>query len=313
MQLLRPVFLLTDGEMGCVCLQVNPANHADVEAMLADAHFFFENFKKRLRGGVPNVVFKLPGTNAGLAACRSLTNQGIGVTITVNFGMFQHLPFAEAMRTGQAIYSTIVEMSGRLSFPVRDELLAKLDELTEFGIDEGKAREAAAWAGIAVVKRMVSVLKAKGYDLGRYKPLIASLRIYHGEGYQNLPHPYPDITEVVGASLISVFPNVRNPFDAQPALRLNPNQVDMPIAAEILETLRYSEIFKQAYYVDDPAWLADEDEEYHPTNSLHIEDEEAVFAWKPVNSTLVEFIKAYETTIQKLAERKQQLQGLLAG
>jgi transaldolase len=309
MRLLRPVFLLSEGEMGCVCLQVNPANHADPDAMLADAHFFFENFQRRLSGGVPNVVFKLPGTNAGLAACRSLTRQGIGVTITVNFGMFQHLPFAEAMHAGTAIYSNIVEMSGRLAYPVRDELLANIDKLTAFKIDETKAREAAAWAGIAVVKRMVSLLKAKGYDLGRYKPLIASLRIYQGEGYQSLPNPYPDITEVVGASLISVFPNVRNPFDAHPALELNPNQVDAPVAAELLETLCHSEIFKQAYYVDDPAWLAEEDEKFRPDYPLKLEDEEAVFGWKPVNSTLLEFIKAYETTIQRLGERKKQLQG----
>lgn len=127
------------------------------------------------------------------------------MTITINFGMFQHLPFAEAMRAGTAIYSNIVEMSGRLAYPVRDELLADLDMLAAFKINEAKAVEAAAWAGIAVVKRMVNLLKAKGYDLGRYKPLIASLLIYHGEGYNNLPNPYPDITEVVGASPISVF------------------------------------------------------------------------------------------------------------
>lgn len=307
MRLLRPVFLLTEGEMGCVCLQVNPANHADSKAMLRDAHYFFENFKHRLAGGIPNVVFKLPGTNAGLLACRSLTSQGVGVTITVNFGMFQHLPFADAMRAGHAIYSNIVEMSGRLSYPVRDELLSKLPELAAFTIDEGMAREAAAWAGIAVVKRMVSMLKANGYDLGRYKPLIASLRIYHGEDYRNLPNPYPDITEVVGASLISVFPNVRNPFDAQPDLELNPNQVDEPVAAEILDVLCHSEIFKQAYYVDNHDWLADEDEKYLPAYPLKLEDEEAVYTWKPVNSTLVEFIKAYEMTIQRLSERRQQM------
>jgi hypothetical protein len=81
------------------------------------------------------------------AACRALTSQSIGVNITVNFGMFQHLAFAEAIREGKALVSTITHMSGRLAFPVRDELLGKLDRLAKEGIDERQAHEAAAWSG----------------------------------------------------------------------------------------------------------------------------------------------------------------------
>ncbi len=97
MRLLRPIFLLNEGRMGSVCLQVNPGNHADTQAMVSDALFFYDLMRCHLNGGIPNVVFKLPGTQAGLDACRELTSRGIGVTITVNFGMFQHMPFAEAM------------------------------------------------------------------------------------------------------------------------------------------------------------------------------------------------------------------------
>jgi hypothetical protein len=68
MWLLRPIFLLKEGAMGCVCLQVAPTHHADAGAMVADALFFYEQFQTRLEGGVPNVVFKLPGTLAGLEA-----------------------------------------------------------------------------------------------------------------------------------------------------------------------------------------------------------------------------------------------------
>jgi hypothetical protein len=91
MRLLRPIFLITEGSMGSVCFQVDPNNHADAEAMIGDALFFYEELRSRFGGGIPNVVFKLPGTQAGLEACRALTNRGIGVTITVNFGMFQHI------------------------------------------------------------------------------------------------------------------------------------------------------------------------------------------------------------------------------
>ena len=58
----------------------------------------------------------------------------------------------------------------------------------------------------------------------------------------------------VGTSLISVFPNVRRPFDAQPNIELNPQGVDAPLPDGILETLAHSELFKQAYFVSYPEW-----------------------------------------------------------
>jgi len=305
MRLLRPIFLLTDGGMGCVCLQVNPHNHGDEEAMTADALFFYDKLRSRLGGGVPNVVFKLPGTRAGLESCRALTGRGIGVTITVNFGLFQHIPFARAIGEGQAIYSNLVEMNGRLAFPVRDELLARLDELAAFGIDEARAREAAAWAGVAVVKRVYALLKEKGYDLRRAKLLIASLRIYEGDGYERLPSAFPDITEILGASILSVFPNVRRPFDRQGEIALDPMRVEVPVPDDVLDVLARSEIFRQAYYVADRDWVPQEDERFRPDYELTLDDEEAVAVWPPVGNTLGGFQNAYDTFVQRILERRR--------
>jgi hypothetical protein len=52
-------------------------------------------------------------------------------------------------------------MSGRLAFPVRDELLGKLGELGRHGIDEAQARLAASWSGIIVLKRLHQLLNAR--------------------------------------------------------------------------------------------------------------------------------------------------------
>jgi hypothetical protein len=163
MRLMRPIFLLTAGQMGCVTLQVNPKKHGDAKTMLSDALFFYEGLQKTLNGGVPNVVFKLPGTQAGLEVCQALTGRGVGVTITVNFGLFQHLPFAQTIQQGRDIFSCLAHMSGRLAFPVRDELLGKLDQLAAYGVTEAQAREAAAWSGVAVLKRLQRLLLKKGY------------------------------------------------------------------------------------------------------------------------------------------------------
>ena len=308
MRLLRPIFLLTNGGMGCVSLQVNPKKHGDAEAMIFDATAIYEELRAKLDGGVPNVVFKLPGTLAGLEACRVLTGQGIGVNITVNFGLFQQLRFAEAIRQGQAIFATLTEMNGRLAYPVRDELLGKLSELAAYGITEADAREAAAWSGVAVVKRLHKLLQEKGYDLRRVKPLVASLRIYkEGPGYDRLPSPYPDITEDVGTSIITVFPNVRRAFDAEMEVSLEPKRIDEPVPERALEVLAHSEIFKQAYYVADRDWVPEEDERFRPEYELVLEDEEAVAAWPPVYNTLTQFSDGYDRFVERLVGRRHLL------
>jgi len=307
MQLLRPVFLLTDGEMGSVSLQVNPKEHGDAEAMVSDVVSIYEELEAKLHGGVPNVVFKLPATLAGLEACGVVTQQGIGVNITVNFAMFQQIRFAEAIRAGNAISSCLTEMNGRLAYPVRDELLSKLDKLAGHGIGEAQAREAAAWSGVAVLKRLEELLAEKEYDLVKVKPLVASLRIYEeGPGHEQLPSAFPDVTEQVGTSIITVFPNVRHAFDALPRIELDPRRLEDPVPDHVLEVLTHSELFKQAYYVADPEWIAD-DSRFRPEYELALEDEERVFEYPPVHNTLTQFADSYDQFVQRILERRELL------
>lgn len=304
MRLLRPIFLLTNGGMGCVSLQVNPKKHGDAAAMIADAMAIYEELTARLDGGVPNVVFKLPGTRAGLEACRALTGRGIGVNITVNFGLFQQLRFAEVIREGQAIFATLTEMNGRLAYPVRDELLAKLPELSAHGISQADVLEAAAWSGVAVIKKLQKLLREKGYDLKRVKPLVASLRIYKDSpGYERLPSAYPDVTEAIGTSIITVFPDVRHAFDQEEEMALQANRIDEPVPDHVLEILTYSEIFKQAYYVADANWVKEEEERFRPSQVLTLEDEAAVASWPPVSNTLKQFADSYDHFVQRLVSR----------
>ncbi|MGQ9492835.1 MAG: transaldolase family protein [Anaerolineae bacterium] len=306
MRLLRPIFLLTKGGMGCVSLQVNPKKHGDAQAMITDATLIYEELRTRLNGGVPNVVFKLPGTLAGLEACRALTGKGIGVNITVNFGLFQQLRFAEVIREGQAIFATLTEMNGRLAFPVRDELLGKLPALTAHGISQADALEAAAWSGVAVVKKLQKLLTEKGYDLKRIKPLVASLRIYKdSSGYDRLPSAYPDVTEAVGTSIITIFPDVRHAFDREIEMDLKAEQIHEPVPTRVLDVLTHSEIFKQAYYVTDTSWVQDEEERFRPNQILTLEDEAAVAAWPPVYNTLKQFADSYDHFVQRLVSRRK--------
>jgi hypothetical protein len=305
MRRLRPIFLLTEGRMGCVSLQVNPKRHDAAETMLRDAAALYAELERRLDGGVPNVVFKLPGTQAGLEACRALTAAGIGVTITLNFGLFQHLPFAKTISSGQALYSTLAHMSGRLAFPVRDELLGKMGELGGQGFSEAQVRLAAAWSGVAVLKRLQRCLAARQVDLGRVKPLIASLRVYTDEAYARLPSPIPDITEVLGVGILTVFPNVRRAFDRLPLVPLDGQSIETPVPEEAISVLRHSEVFKQAYWLGPLAAPGEADPpELRPARPLALVSRAATAEWTPVANTLNEFCKAYDSFVDRIQARR---------
>lgn len=280
-RLLRGIFLLTNGDMGYVCLQVNPSNHGMPEKMLEQALGIYLYLYRQL-GGIPNVVFKLPGTKAGLQVAEILTQVGIGVTITVDFGLFQLIPFAEAINSGKSIASHLVLMNGRLAFPVRDELLA-------LGVRD--ARKVAQWAGVAVAKKAYKLLYFKenlGCEPRKVKLLIASLR-----NYDNF---FPDIIELIGVPIITVFPDIRRQFDSS-FRDLNPMAVRNPIDESILKSLCKSEIFKQAYY------LPGDPEVFKPKSVLSLEKVNQVQNWPPVKATLNGFTRAHESTKERLRER----------
>jgi len=295
MRQLRPIFLLSEGRFGLVSLQVNPKKHGDAASMIADATAIYQELSAKLGGQVPNVVFKLPATKAGLAACRHLNAQGIGTNITVNFGLYQEMPFAEATAAGQAVASYLTEMNGRLSFPVRDELLAKAASL---GLSEAQAREAAAWSGVAVHKRLLRLLRERGYDLTRVRPLVASLRWYSGPGYENLPNPCPDVIDDLGTAVITIFPNIRRALDTTPDLPFDGRRLEAPVPESALAVLEHSEIFKQSYY------LPGDDPRFRPERVLTLDDEAANAAWPPVAATLNEFCTVYDRFVARIAARR---------
>lgn len=308
MRLLRPIFLLTGGKMGYVSLQVNPKKHDDAQSMVNDVLTIYEDLQDRLDNEVPNVVFKLPATLAGLQACRETVTRGIGVNITVNLGLFQELPFAEVIAQGRALVSYLTVFNGRLAFQIRDELLSRLDGgLSGLNVGTKEVREAAAWAGVAVVKRLHRLLVQKGYDLTRVRPLVASLRFYSGADYEGLPTPCPDITENLGVSVISVLPQVRRLFDGLRGVPLNGRQVERPVPQTILDLLVHSEIFKQAYWVGDKRWLEGEDKRFQPAYVLRLEDVDGTASWPPMQEVLDDFSHAYDGFVERIRGRKQLL------
>src|SRR5205085_2755134 len=77
---LRPVFDRTRGGDGFVSVEVSPTVADDTNATVSEARNLWEVIAR------PNLMVKVPGTAAGVAAVRSLTAEGINVNITLLFG-----------------------------------------------------------------------------------------------------------------------------------------------------------------------------------------------------------------------------------
>lgn len=279
MELLKDYYLYSGGRAGFVCYQVNPEYHGDAVKM-KDEILFVHAVLSYLIGGEPNVSFKLPGTCAGLKAAEALTSQGISLTITLSFAMFQAKAFAKVLAASNAVSSFIVVMNGRLAFPVRDQLI-------EMKGDESEAYiEAAKNAGVEVTRkvyRQLYSLEAKGslaLDPARVGIMNASLRIYGAQ--------IPDITDIWGTPAITIFPNARYALDSCER-KFDSDAVKTPENSDEISYLRESEIFRQAYYVDS-------DEIGRPENPLVLSEktDSEVEHWGPIHETLTQFLTSHE-------------------
>ena len=86
--LFRPVYEHTRGADGYVSLEAPPGLEHDVERTVAEV--------KRLSGLVdrPNVMIKVPGTDAGVEALTQLTTDGVNVNVTLLFSVDVYERFA---------------------------------------------------------------------------------------------------------------------------------------------------------------------------------------------------------------------------
>lgn len=92
--LLRPVFDASGGTDGFVSIEVSPSLADDTEGTLAAGTALFATAAR------PNVLVKVPGTAAGVAAVEELIALGIPVNVTLLFSTEQYLAAADAYLRG---------------------------------------------------------------------------------------------------------------------------------------------------------------------------------------------------------------------
>jgi transaldolase len=91
---LRPVYDATNGADGFVSLEVSPYLALDTQGTVKEARRLWAMVDR------PNLMVKVPGTEAGVAAIRTLVGEGININVTLLFALTAYLAVAEAHITG---------------------------------------------------------------------------------------------------------------------------------------------------------------------------------------------------------------------
>jgi transaldolase len=92
--LMRPVWDATKGLDGFVSLEVSPVLAADTRGTVEEGRRLWRALAR------PNVLIKVPGTPAGMAAIESLAGEGVNVNVTLLFSRAAYRQAAEAWMAG---------------------------------------------------------------------------------------------------------------------------------------------------------------------------------------------------------------------
>jgi transaldolase len=96
---LRPVFDASGGRDGFVSFECTPDLADDTEATIAQASELWQRLNE------PNVMIKVPGTEAGLPAIEELTRRGVNINVTLLFAIERYEQVIDAYLRGLAAHA----------------------------------------------------------------------------------------------------------------------------------------------------------------------------------------------------------------
>jgi transaldolase len=145
--LLRPIWERTEARDGYVSIEVEPTLAGDTHATIAQATHFHEAIAR------PNLLVKIPATDAGVPAIEEMTACGYSINVTLIFSLRRHRQIAEAYLRG---LERLVAAGGDPSRvrSVASFFVSRVDtetdrRLAEAGRDDLEARLAIANAKLA--------------------------------------------------------------------------------------------------------------------------------------------------------------------
>jgi len=156
-QLLIPAFERYEGVNGRLSIQTDPRFYRDTEALIEQAVEFSTL--------APNIIVKIPVTEAGIAAFEEVTYRGVSVNATVSFTLPQAIAVAEAVERGlkrrEAEGLDVSTMGPVCTIMVgrTDDWMRASAERDQITVDPGITE----WAGVAVFKKAYRVYQERGY------------------------------------------------------------------------------------------------------------------------------------------------------
>ncbi|WP_284305244.1 transaldolase family protein [Mobilicoccus caccae] len=227
-ELLMPAFEKYKGVNGRLSMQTDPRLHRDADALVQQA-VHFDSL-------MPNTIVKIPATSTGIVAIEEATYRGVCINVTVSFTVPQAVAAGEAIERGlkrreaeglpvDEMGPVVTIMCGRL-----DDWLKKVYEKEKLCFDPGYLE----WAGVAAFKEAYRIFGERGL---RARLLSAA--------YRNALQ----WTEFVGGEVV-----ISPPFAWQQRFQgsgIDPEpRIDVPVDAQVLETLKTMPEFRKAYAVD---------------------------------------------------------------
>ncbi len=166
--LFLPVYEQTNGQDGFVSLEVSPLLAHDTEATTVEG--------RRLWAAVgrPNLMIKVPGTEAGVGAVKTLLREGINVNVTLLFSLASHErvmhAYIEALEERAAAGEPVDGIASVASF-----FVSRVDTAVDKQLDAtGDARARALRGTIAIANAKLAYAQFREhFDGKRFAPLKA--------------------------------------------------------------------------------------------------------------------------------------------
>lgn len=165
---LRPQYDKLDAQDGYVSLEVSPYLALDTEATIAEARRLWTAVDK------PNLMVKVPGTDAGTPAIRQLIEDGVNINVTLLFAVEAYQAVAEAYVAGLEARVAKGEPIDRIA-SVASFFVSRIDSQIDKAIDARLAANDSESAALKAIRGKVAIANAK-LAYVHYQQLVASPR-----------------------------------------------------------------------------------------------------------------------------------------
>ncbi|MBV1691981.1 transaldolase [Novosphingobium sp. G106] len=151
---LRPVYDRVNGADGFVSIEVSPDFANSTDDSIAEARRLWTEIDR------PNLMIKIPGTKAGVAAVRLLTDAGLNINITLLFAIDMYKAVADAFLTGlEARVDRGADVSRVAS--VASFFVSRIDSRIDAAIDARVKAGDAETAALKALRSKVAIANAK--------------------------------------------------------------------------------------------------------------------------------------------------------